>query len=516
MRRLALALVTLATLPSNLSAQELSVEATTERVTYFLIDASGSMNAGTKATEAESAVSNVLEGVKALNPNAPVSRTYFRAPNRDYCSLPIEIAEPVRATESVREFIVSGNNDYTPLGNALISAVSQIGDNPADIFIVTDGHQSPDCGVDICSVARELLPRPNLNVQILLVGNDPVTASLSSCIDKAKHQIEQEILTEAANVVPGKFDWEEAGFFERWLWLIITILVCASSLIFGSREGLRAKDYEYHSGLIQEHERVLLTKPENAAELRSAIKQSSGFKESERSLLKWVAWAILIASISVTCWLLFFDASLNGFELRNARTMGWFVLSSNFSTAFAVLIVTPILFAFSQNWRRIQAQRTFAFVAGLAAQEEAARLRQELGNLYKNYLSVRDSVLSTTLSSTWTTPKRFRFNSIRNLPEFSQEDLDRLERVKKRLLQIAQGPLLEAESTDRDNLNFAIQRLQSFAPRPLRKSRSIEQMIDDIGATGWFGDKLTEWNALKDAIRLKNVISIREALSVLD
>ncbi|MBA4225402.1 MAG: hypothetical protein C0456_02130 [Hyphomonas sp.] len=516
MRRFALLVAVVAAFSSVSLAQVVDAHAPAERVTYFLIDASGSMNERTIANKAELEVSKTLEKIKAINPNAPVSRTYFKAPNRDFCSHPITIANPVPASDSVREFVVSGNNDYTPLGNALASAVTQIGDNPADVFIITDGHQTPDCGLDFCSVARELLPRANLNVQILPVGNDPVTESLATCVDRAKEQDGKEITAEKISDTHSKSKWDEAGLFERWLWLFITMIVCAASGVFGSRDGLRAKDFEHHSGLIQENERVLLTRPENASDLRGQIKTWSAFKEADRQILKWLAWGLLIASLAMTIWLLFCDASINDFELSTARAMGWFVLSSNFSTAFAVLVVTPIIFAFSQNWRRLQAQRTFAFVAGLAAQEEAARLRQEFGDLYKTYLSVRDSVLLTELNSNWTNTKRFGFRSVRPSPEFSQEDLGRLERVKRKLLQVAQGPMLQAEAADTDGIKAAIQRIQLFAPRPLRKSRTVEQMIEAIGETGWFGDKAAEWKALNEAIRLKNVPAIKEALSNLD
>ena len=516
MRRLALFVAVVAAFSSVSLAQELDAQAPAKRTTYFLIDASGSMNVRTIADKAELEVSKALDKIKATNPNAPVSRTYFKAPNRDFCSHPITIAIPVPASNSVREFVVSGNNDYTPLGNALASAITYIGDNPADILIITDGHQSPDCGLDFCSVARELLPRANLNVQIIPVGNDPVTESLASCVDRAKELDGKEISAEKIFDRESKSEWDEAGFFERWLWLFIAMLVCAASVVFGLRDGLRAKDFEHHSGLIQESERVLLTKPENASDLRGQIKTWSAFKEADRKILKWLAWGLLITSLVMTLWLLFLDVSLNSFELSTARAMGWFVLSSNFSTAFAVLVVTPIIFAFSQNWRRLQAQRTFAFVAGLAAQEEAARLRQEFGDLYKTYLSVRDSVLLTELNSNWTNPKRFGFKSVRPSPEFSQEDLGRLERVKRKLLQVAQGPILQAEAADTDGIKAAIQRFQHFAPRPLRKSRTMEQMIEAVDETGWFGEKAGEWKALKEAIRLKNVPAIKEALSILD
>lgn len=173
--------------PATSTPEEIAEPKVPEKVTYLLIDASGSM----RNMKAEETVSQVL---KENDPSAWISRTYFRAPNRDACQKPVEIAEPVPREKSVAESHEFHTDDFTPLGDALKAAIVHAvkGGVSADIYLISDQEQTPGCGVDVCAVAAALLPMEDIVVHARpVIGAGAVASDRLGCIAAAQSSPER-------------------------------------------------------------------------------------------------------------------------------------------------------------------------------------------------------------------------------------------------------------------------------------------------------------------------------------
>lgn len=259
MRRLITLLVLAAMMFPASHAQQAPDSVDRQRATYFLIDSSGSMGRHGNSDKAESHVSELLAEIRALNPDAPVSRTYFRAENQDLCWHAVEISKPVPASESEREFQVYGN-DFTPLGSALEAAILDAGSGPADIFILSDEVQSPNCGTNICDVARTYLPMSNVTVKAIPVGEAAEKNNRLGCIQSAQlpsgaepeNSGDIEIAQKpepATEGVTQESRWKKIvrsiqTFFEKWFWFFGVAFITVGALAFGWRQSDAARVVE--------------------------------------------------------------------------------------------------------------------------------------------------------------------------------------------------------------------------------------------------------------------------------
>jgi|GEM_PF-1317774 len=505
------------------------------RVTYFLIDASGSMAKDRKADEAESAVRKRLDEIQEIDPNALISRTYFRAENRDLCWHSIDIAQPVPASETVREFPKYGD-DYTPLGAALESAILDAGSRPADIYILSDEVQSPNCGADICAVARQYLPLDNINVESIPIGRDAEVQDRLACVRASQLDSAAATSTAKESTGAGKNgalggndeEWEKAGWWERWLWLVIFFLGVGSAVSFAMRHGSKALAYERQSEHIQQLQRLLLTGEGKAEEHKAKISTLSKFKEPPKRawLISGSVCAIsAILSVSVllfcdgSCFFLNLDSNdkFLWVKLDVARKLAWLVLSSDFSNAFAILGITPILFSFAQNWRYLQSKRTFAFVSGTAAEEEAKRQSAELDSLFDELKNVRANIEKTSIATPWAERPRNQFVSGRRRPStFSDDDFANIEKVKSKLLEIAQGPIPTKVGESKDTLTAKIRKLKNYTPRSVwLPNWELGDLITDLNKEGAFKEAKDDWQTLANGIATRNTQTIKSALKSL-
>lgn len=375
--------------PSSIGAEH--------RVTYFLIDASGSMRAGDNADEAEREVQKILGPLIAANPEAPVSRTYFRAQNRDLCSHPIAISDSVPASQSKSGFPASGNNDYTPLGTALESAIKRAGEGPASIFIVSDGVQSPDCGIDLCQVAETFLwaDGPDITVKVVPIGAEAKAGPMFSCIEKAASRsraswgvseeqgAEVESVDAISDMPPSRTVWYWTKAFVRaWYWLIGVGLVAIAALAFGWRQSHAARILEEQTKQVRSYQDQIRSGDQDAEQkmqrLISAVERRNIAAEDSSTLQRhrhararaWKYGSYILGGLGVfmLLGLAMLPSNLHGLSLEGTKYAAWKVFDSDFATAFAVLLTAIVFYAGAQLQRRQEARHNFGIVS-----EEATR-----------------------------------------------------------------------------------------------------------------------------------------------
>lgn len=353
---------------------------TKSAVTYFLIDASGSM----ADKDAEIEVSRLLKPIRDADPTALVSRTYFRATTWDACRASVTIEGFVPAVESLAQKHLY-EDDYTPSGGALkaaiLDAVSR--DAPANIYLVSDEDQTPGCGVDVCDVASALLPIEGITVQSV-----PVAGTMKSghdrlgCIGAAQGNVRPvESLTNGeAGSISSPTPWE------RWAWLIGFALVAFSAAGYGMYDATKAVDLDndtQEARGLREGVRV----GDQQAEAELAAKQEKLKTEIEARLNSWANrrwWRVCVRWIALPkfwpAWLgagllfvlVFFpsDSEHLGMDIGNAQAAAWGILNTEFATAFAVLWLATVFFMTSQSQRRREAKRNYSIVM-----EEAQRIQ---------------------------------------------------------------------------------------------------------------------------------------------
>ncbi|WP_339798142.1 hypothetical protein [uncultured Hyphomonas sp.] len=498
------------------------------KATYFLIDISGSM----AGKDAEARVSELLSPIKNIDPKAPVSRTYFRAADGAACWSPIVVGDIVDADLSAKQ-IFDFEDDFTPMGEALkaalLSAVRRGG--PADIYIISDEDPTPGCGIDVCAVAAAYLPLPGVNVSSIQVdAYAPSRRDKIGCIEAAEarpadqsYSVIEKLHTES-NPTGTKTDWEKAGWWERWLWLLIFVFGVLSAIFYTVRLVRKAHGFETTSEEIQQRQRMLLAEEGNAEDHKKEIAKLTDFDEPAEKLWLWLgrfaaaialfATIVLLFVAKHFFWLVELDEhdTFLWIKLDTARKLAWLVLSSNFSNAFAILAITPILFMTAQNWRYMQSKRTFSFVSGAAAEEQARRRNEELDKLFDELKSARESIPTTKISTPWADLPRFQSRR-RTWMVLNGDDLQSLVEVKKRLLEFAQGAEPTKIGKNRNKLRSEIDELKLYVPKPWWDAGwSMDSLIDDLVDKGRITAETAEWRLLSQSIKELDLSKIKVSL----
>lgn len=142
--------------------------------TYFLIDASGSMEK--RQTALDAALVAKRKEIE-LAGHLPAIETRFGGTNGGVCGTPVEIGKT-----NTGPF----QNDNTQIGAALGAALKAAGKGPADIFIFTDEEQTPACGVDVCTVADRFLPAEGIFAQFVPIDAAPYDHGKARCLAEAQ------------------------------------------------------------------------------------------------------------------------------------------------------------------------------------------------------------------------------------------------------------------------------------------------------------------------------------------
>lgn len=539
-----------------------SAQAQAER-TYFLVDASDSMDdpsidGSIPKTYADEILERELLKLVTPSSRANASINFFRA-NAKQCSAgtgkvgpQIPIPDPLPKSPK--------STGATNLGATFEAALNDAAGHKARIVIITDGEQSDNCGFHVCTIAGERLPAlrgVSIEQHWALAGKE--TTVPFQCIQDALQARDRVLSNGAAathedkqeeNNVHGSWkdrpgsegktqsrDWDDAQFFERWLWLVLFMLAISSAMAFGIRWLLEALSLEDKSGRIQQHQRMVLMGEGNETENRQKIAVLSKVEEAKGRRIHVLGvqadyatlWCIfpaflaLIGSGVLIFWDGLSDARLGrhetflGIDLDAARQMSWLVLSSDFSNAFAILAVTPLFVAGSLYLRLTQAKKNFALVTNRAAEEEARRQSSELDSLFGELEQARDRVSNTDIETTWINPPR-QIAARRRSSRFTDQDREYLEMVKERLRVLAQGPSPTKVGATKELLTDRIRTLERYGPaRFFRKKWDLPSLIDDLDdpAAKTFGAEATDWRNLAKAVRENDQNRIKASLKKL-
>lgn len=516
-----------------------------ERATFFLIDASGSM----QRKDVESKVQEILEPLAKTNELAPVSRTYYRAEGGSACWNPIQIEPLVSASESVprppEEF---GDNVFTPSGEALkaalLAAVARGGNS--DIFIISDEDPTPGCGIDICTVAASYLPISGVRVQSIQVdGNAPARRDTMGCIEAFQSN---RAIEGAHSIAQGEETTQKPGyvsFVEQWIWLIGFMIIYILSFGFGWANQSQAIKREAEADDIRSLERASLVQGNSEAKeaLTDKLNEIREARDNHAKKLaareKWQVqfdfvraliarrippWQIS-SSLAVFGFLFWIastdDASLFSiFNVEKMRTSAWSVLNTDFATAFAVIWIVSLFYSGIQVQRKKEAEAKYSIVSREAEWTEEAKRQQALEEanrkLSQNYNSKRRLVSA------------LKFGAWGSYVSKAELEIDENEFELKYRFQAIQteAKRLAVSTPDLDSLDYAteIARLDQYLTVPeISASRSyskkfdfhkfVELMLSDGSISSGLSNN---WRMLIEAIQEDDFHSFTLTLTALD
>jgi hypothetical protein len=372
----------------TIAAKEVSAATDADpATTYFLIDASGSM----EDKDAEFKVQQLLKPISAADPEALVSRTYFRSKTRETCGA-VEIEDPVPAKDS-QALTIKYENDFTPLGEALKSAILRAVSTgePANIYLISDVAQTPGCGVDICDVASALLPVEGINVVSWPVETaDKQGRDRLGCIEVAQGRALLK------STPPTVYETPPTTLFETWAWFVAFAMIAASAGACGlidSRKAVVLANNIRTARFVRDG--VLANNENSKADLVKL--QNKRKEESERKKNSWLNpwwpfarwvfhWKFMLLNFGLALLAFIVLGHDFGFRADQAQRAAWHVLNTEFATAFAVLWLATIFFMMSQSQRRREAEQDYLILIDEAGRIQAAAeagQRQALWNAYE-------------------------------------------------------------------------------------------------------------------------------------
>ncbi|HCJ16941.1 MAG TPA: hypothetical protein DHV57_05915 [Hyphomonas sp.] len=518
-----------------------------EVLTYFLIDASGSMaeelpgSAPTisKGARAENLITALIAERSESSSHGLFSKTYFRAKNRDLCWHPVRISTPITREEldtSPRRY----ENDFTPLGAALESAILNAGDRPADIFLISDGIQTPDCGPDICEVARKHLPVSGIDVIPVIVSEAEAGPNPLACIDEA----EDRPVTVKVQATGDKGSEEETNtswmnsrivrktfvFFEKWWWLIGLISLGWSAIGIGRRESERAQILEDGSERARSYQKLIRENDSQAlndlntmvVEVKKSLLKMGPTRskkinqpaeaDNEKAIKDMPLGSLdrgfrirrvltdyplgVFGAITIT-WIALLPNEIGHVGLEGTKSAAWDALNSQFATAFAVTWIAIIFFASNQNHRRREALHKFQILTDEAKRVEAIEKREARAAAFKKY----DRQLNDLRNLDFTELDDI-LASIDD-PAISAEVSKNADLVKRTSLAAAAGKEL-GETNETSELMSASNRLASLIQSSRWSRLDYPTFISRLRNTHSLTDNLTEWENLEKALKYNN------------
>lgn len=364
-------------------AQNSPDEQPNDKVTYVLLDVSGSM----KGKGGQDLAFQRLEMV--AGDQSQVSFSHFRAESWAACSAPVDIEAPEARVEVKRRSITYKDDDFSPLGSALKAAILVASSRQAnaEILLISDAGQSQGCGPDICAVASAMLPISGIEVRSLAVTGSPkIDLDRLGCIDAAQNKnfSAADSGTAGTSVAIGG-DQPIATWPERWAWLLIFLLVAVSAVILGLLDASKALIAENDTNTAHALRRRIEAKGDEGAksEMKALITKyrphisdtsddvnlkkgtdAASIKDNLEKVALWAAkrfspigfWggttALLLLALLPSSW------SVGDFNFGSAQLAAWTVLDSDFSTAFAGSWLALLYFMARQNQRNREAHRS--------------------------------------------------------------------------------------------------------------------------------------------------------------
>jgi len=512
------------------------------RTIYVLIDVSGSMESRLEDAEAELAIR--LKSIVEANPETMISRTEFRAENEQACRSEIQIAEPKPVGEqperaSKRRFA----NDLTPLGAALFAAIKHAGDGPADIYLVSDWAQSPNCGIDVGDALQAL--KPTSDVAIIPIAVRPNDSDLETARELQRSSIvaigkEQKLVAPEADrdlaigsvddpsskVTPSKAVWVK--FLEMWTWLIGFSALAGSAVWFGLRdsswsveiegrtEDARSLRRQMQDGVPQAEIQLtslIKDKKENDRIFRDAglfwrdrkVRSAGDQRDDEKAshlIAKPLFWTgVLGGALLLSLALLDERIRISSYSLAAAKDYAKAILNSNFATAFAGTWIVLLYFASKQGQRRREADRNFNIATDEARRVAELERAEAHKSAYKDYSAQLARVRAFEFLIPW------------HEVDGNDEDETLFNNVMREAIQLALRSELDA-SHPKEILEKEARRLQAL-PQPRRIEwgikRQFGQFLTQIVGDGSVESLADEWQTLAHIVVTGTSIEIVQA-----
>lgn len=491
------------------------------------------------------------------------SFNFFRAENAKACTQPIQFSSPSPIADfelKERDFF----DDETPLGGALLSLLNELGDQPADIYLFTDGEQSPNCGPDICEVANAYLPRSGIKIKPILISPSRSDSDRLGCIEAAQlREYPSVSLNENVEIVEEQKQ-AKPTFWERWLWFVSFILVALAGIRLGvvaSRKalelanetedlrslqtsilledneiakkklvellaGIHARQKELVDREMKQSTTAAAKSGDNKTKTATEAASATDAESTELSrppkqasavfvAFSWAPWSLSFGSIAILALvaLALIDGSceLFGFSFGRAQAATWDVLDSDFATAFAGTWIAIVFFTFSQIQRLLECQHQHYIATNEAVRVESAKKSEELKAAQAALLKAKEAVANIAIRDPW--PKTIYSKA------FVVTDTDRanFESVKARARELASGELAPKFIADLIAVKAEVQRLKEFSPRlwlfgsSVELSAFVRRLNDQSLITN--ESERSAFDKVTKAISDKNAFEIKSSLS---
>mgnify|MGYP000656004828 CR=1 FL=1 len=494
----------------------------TKRVTYFLLDISGSMKS--RIADAESEIAEQRSRILNERPDAPLSLTEFRAERVEDCDNEIEVPAAVAdANWPVRSRgRVFATNDYTPLGSALLAAIKKAGEGPADIFVASDWAQSPGCGASVEDALAAIDAQSDISITPIVIrandsdlefANSIARTSSIVMVTEEGHRFNTEKGAKRTGIIGGIL-----SFIEAWLWFFGFLLLSGLSLHFGALNSQQAIHIDASAREIRSLQRAVLYDDNKRAgdELKKVLRGIErirrkkdllaelikGPRRPKRSvsakLKNWVwrmwmklslwlwPWQVL-AGIAV-CLSLFTLAAMpqnvvwGEFRLFEARKAAGRALDSDFATAFAVMWISTIFFAARQYQRRKEVEAEHALAtdeAGWLAMSQERKIKIKAVDQYRDKRKIVEG---------------FEFRSPLFVPDANAIEPSEIsarlafEGVASKAIELALRNRLDEQHASTNQLNDEAKRLEAYANLNSRSGvnfrQFVERMVSDTKIAG--------------------------------
>jgi hypothetical protein len=445
------------------------------RDTYFLIDTSTSMSRGSNWGDAVATVDQKLADLSTANPAPNVSVNQI-AGGPLGCRTPIDI-KPATPTTSI-ELEEPAEGATTLMGPALQKTLEKVGSNTADIFNVTDGAEQP-YGPSICEVAAGLrIDDRDIRIGIAFTEDASAgdRARLMTCLSTnpkstlvTTREREQHALLGAGKEESLVSIWVAGSPLDRlvWLlWLVSPISAAGLAAVIGHGRGKSADEFREATDDIHRLQAELLNPEAQVASAQEAL-ASKVLHPARPTKWCWhqhlLFWAIIVIAIFVP----FIVYTV--FYLEPGSRIAWAALSSNAAAIFVALFATPVIFAFSQNWRYISNERSHSAAIDSALRTQSWLREQQLTKLHSD--AVQKWELLGQIGDKITPPTFRNFNQRRRSPAI---DEGQFRVVVNAVLDMFRGAKPERSKATEDNLKKQIADLDEL----LKKKWTLPELID--------------------------------------
>jgi hypothetical protein len=377
-----------------------------DNITYFLVDASGSMK-----EEVEEASKKLAAKVTLLDAGSWKSVTFFggKSPSSDHpvgCDDEITVSMATSPETSVPTFpTLGGYDDKTAIGKGL-EAVLLAGGKKASVVLITDGAE--ECDTDFSSIRMRY---PYAEIKVLQVGKTP-NAALG--LLEIKPRVGQSSVPVSGSPLPIPLPISlvpsppesESGWRARISWMIVLAISALAAMFFCLQSGERTKSLQ--DQLVQLEKKTIeelgaIYTPTKKNRKGKVVRKRDGerfrlywFRNRDHGILKsYGLWALVFLGLAAVGWLglTFDELALLAFSesfTQAVRHDSWHFLNSNIGAySFVGTIVSLFGFSAFQWWQTLEAKRELMIRSGIIAEERAKVARNQYARVRRAILAIR-------------------------------------------------------------------------------------------------------------------------------